>query len=131
MPVGELVSATVVALPAVNSALTLIERLSKLVKGNAGLEMQEAVLQLREVLLSVKEENLVLKQDKLSLAEEISALRKSISHKSQLRFKYPNYYLISETGQKDGPFCKSCQDNHLKMSPVKNPTFSLFEVFAL
>ena len=115
MPIGEIATATAAAVPAINSALTLIDRVSKLVKGGATLEAQEAVLALRESLLAVKEENLSLKHDNLGLREELGTLRKSLENKNQIKFEYPNYYQFSEDGDKDGPFCKSCKDKDDKL----------------
>ncbi len=108
MPIGEIATATVAAVPAINSALTLIERVSKLVKGSANLEAQEAVLQLREALLSVKEENLALKQDNLGLTEKIGVLKNLAALKAELKFEDPVYYRIVSGGQNEGPFCAHC-----------------------
>ena len=111
MPIGEIATATAAAVPAINSALTLIERVSKLVKGSANLEAQEAVLQLREALLSVKEENLTLKQINLDMTEQIRILNNSAKMKSELHFEDPVYYHIQETGEKVGPYCAHCFGN--------------------
>ena len=111
MPIGEI--ATIV--PAINSALSLFDRASKMVKGSVNLEAQEVMLALREALLAVKEENLSLKQDNLALKEELGSLKKSTDVENRIVFEYPNYYVLAEDGTKDGPFCKSCKDKDDKL----------------
>jgi hypothetical protein len=114
MALGEIATATAAAVPAINSALNLIERVSKLVKGSANLEAQEAVLQLREALLLVKEENLTLRQLNLEMIEQISILNNSAKLKSELHFEDPVYYDKQENGIKKVAFCQVCQDSQNK-----------------
>jgi hypothetical protein len=118
MPISEIVSATAAALPAVNTALSIAERLTKLVKGSANLEAQEAVMQLRQALLGVKEENLALKQVNLDLIEQLRILNNSAKMKSELQFEDPVYYRIQDNGEKIGPLCAYCLGNAEKQIPL-------------
>ena len=115
MPIGEIATATAAAVPAINSALTLFDRVFKIVKGSKNIEAQEAMLSLREALLVVKEDNLSLKQDNLALKEELASFKRSTEVESRIVFDYPNYYVLAKDGTKDGPFCKSCKDKDNKL----------------
>ncbi len=112
MAIGEIA----VAIPAINSALTLFDRVSKMVKSSANIEAQEALLSLREVLLTVKEENLALKQDNLSLKEELGVLKKSTELKDELVFEDPVFYRFVEGNKQDSAYCAHCYGSNGKIN---------------
>ncbi len=115
MPIGEIAAAAAATIPAVNNALTLLERVGKVVKASTNLDAQEALVELRGALLSVKEENLAMREENLRLRMELESIRRAAITKSQIVFEYPNYYINLGDGTKDGPFCKSCKDKDEKL----------------
>ena len=106
----DLVTTSVGAVSAVNTAMTLADRIAKLVKLGSKLEAQEAILELRKALLSLGQENLSLGNENLELKQEISRLRSETSNEQSLQFAPPNYYVVDTSGKKDGPFCQVCKD---------------------
>jgi hypothetical protein len=90
-----------------NNALTLLGKISALVKKGASIELQEAILGLRQSVLSLKEEN-------LNLQEANTSLQKTIQKRETFKFEDPVYYQLQANGSKDGPFCQVCEDSQSK-----------------
>lgn len=100
-----------ISLPSIataKDALSILGQITDLTKAAMTLELKEKIIELRETLLAQKEETVLLR-------EQIAELKNRNQLREQLKFEYPNYYSISESGQKDGPFCKSCKDNSEKL----------------
>ncbi|MDP1699690.1 MAG: hypothetical protein Q8L53_01850 [Aestuariivirga sp.] len=91
-----------------NEALSLVGRVTDLVKKGATIDLQETIVQLREAILALKEENLNLK-------EQMSSLQLIVDRQANLEFIAPNYYATLEGGKRDGPFCQVCHDNEDKL----------------
>lgn len=90
-----------------NSSLTLLGRVTDLVKKGATIELQEAIQSLREALLAEKEE-------KLALREELSSLKRDRETKAQLVFEDPVYYRFDSNQKKSGAYCQTCLDKDKK-----------------
>ena len=95
------------AISSANSALTLLGKVTDLVKKGATIELQEAIVNLRQSVLTLKEENLCLR-------EENSSLQQSIKKRESFVFEAPVYFQLMDNGTKDGPFCQVCHDNQNK-----------------
>ena len=91
-----------------NEALSLVGRLTDLVKKGATIDLQETIVNLREAVLALKEENLNLK-------EQVSVLEGALQKEKILTFEAPNYYSLTDDGKRDGPFCQVCQDSDKKL----------------
>lgn len=92
----------------VNSSLTLLGRVTDLVKKGATIELQEAIQSLREMLLAEKEEKLIL-------LEELAAVKRNQINRTELVFSDPVYYKHDKEGKKVGPFCQTCFDRDGKV----------------
>lgn len=96
-----------------NNALTLVGRVSDLVKKGATIELQGVIIALKEAIIGLKEENLELKT-------KLIELQKSIAIKTELVFEDPVYFRILDSGKREGPYCAACygQDEKLTLLPT-------------
>jgi len=87
-------------------------QIAELIKKGATLEAQEQIMKLREAALELQEEN-------LSLREEIKKLREERDLANNLEFAEEVYWLL-KNGERTGPYCPSCYDQHHKLTRLHN-----------
>ncbi len=83
-------------------------QIAELLKKGATLEAQEQIMKLREAAMELQEENLALREENKKLREE-----KDIA--TNLQFENHVYWLQKD-GQRDGPFCSLCYDEHHRLA---------------
>lgn len=79
----------------------------ELIKKGSTLEAQEKIMELREAAMELQEENLMLRT-------RVKELEEQISHKEQVQWEKPYYWMVSGD-KKDGPFCQTCYDSNQKL----------------
>jgi regulator of replication initiation timing len=111
----DIITTVATSVPAINSIVGLVENIGKLVKQGAKIEAEKAIQELQKALLLLGQENLKLGAENLALKQALAKQQSETDIKKQLKFEYPNYFTVSETGQRDGPYCKCCKDNQDKL----------------
>ncbi|MCG7985657.1 MAG: hypothetical protein JAY90_23335 [Candidatus Thiodiazotropha lotti] len=96
-------------LPAIDFALSKIQRIRDLSKANDNIELREAITDLREALVNVKDENIDLKQ-------RIRDLESSIDQKQKLSLSNGVYW----SGGEDIPYCQVCFERDNKLIHLHN-----------
>ena len=91
-----------------NIPLPSYSLIADLIKKGATLEAQEQIMKLREAAIELQEENLQLREENKKLREE-----KELS--TNLQFEGSVYWLLKD-GQRQGPFCTACYDEHRRLS---------------
>jgi hypothetical protein len=83
-------------------------QIADLITKGGTLEAQEEIMKLREAAIALQEENLRLREENKKLREE-----KEIA--TNLEFEGEIYWLRKD-GQRTGPFCSPCYDEHKRLS---------------
>ncbi|MDB2123913.1 MULTISPECIES: hypothetical protein [Clostridium] len=72
------------------------------------IDLYRKVLDLQKDAMDLLEENMMLKEKVRILEEEVS-LKKSVKYIADA------YYVVSENGETDGPYCRVCWDKDKKL----------------
>ena len=113
---------------AVTAILTGVKNatdIAKLIKDSgASLEAAEVNLKLVEIISALTEAKIeisVVKEVILEKDEEIKRLQAQINLKEHLIWEEPYYFVLTENGNKDGPYCQKCNDSDKKLIRLQSP----------
>jgi ribosomal protein L37AE/L43A len=109
------------ALSGIKSA-TDIARLIK--NSGASLEAAEIKFKLAELLDSLSDSKIEIANIKEMVLEKelkIQELTAQIDLRANVIWENPYYFKLSETGEKDGPFCQKCYDSDKELIRLQSP----------
>ncbi|MCI5166241.1 MAG: hypothetical protein D3903_09140 [Candidatus Electrothrix sp. GM3_4] len=99
--------------------------IAKMIKdSSSSLEAAEIKYKLAELIGSLGDTKLEMANIKELVLEkdiEIKKLEKKISLKANVKWEDPYYFVISETDDKDGPYCQKCYDSNNKLIRLQSP----------
>jgi hypothetical protein len=74
--------------------------------------------ELYQKIVDLRDEIFILKEDNLGLKEKLKELESAFEIKVKLKKEGNLYYVISENGEKEGPYCLTCWDDDKKLIHV-------------
>mgnify|MGYP001201708196 CR=1 FL=1 len=114
--------------PSITAALTGIKSASdiaKLIKeSGATIEAAEIKFQMAELLgalADAKIEIANIKEMVLEKEAQIQVLQKKLETESDIKWEDPYYFRLSDSGEKDGPFCQKCYDSEKVLIRLQSP----------
>jgi ribosomal protein L37AE/L43A len=85
----------------------------------ADIKLQMAVL--IDALADAKIEIANIKEMVLEKEVQVQELQKQLETESNIKWESPYYVKISDTGEKDGPYCQNCYDSEKKLIRLQMP----------
>ncbi|CAK8717802.1 MAG: hypothetical protein CDV28_11117 [Candidatus Electronema aureum] len=117
MPIAEITA----ALAGVKHAFDIANLINN---SEVSLDAAEVKLKLAELidsLANAKIETAKFKDILLERDSEIQRLKKQIEKDDNMVYETPYYFLVQESGEKDGPYCQRCYDSNKKSIRLQSP----------
>jgi hypothetical protein len=93
----------------------IIEHGSAAVRGDLIALLREQLLVAEKQMAKLETENAVLNDDNRKLRQQLGANRR-------LRWESPYYWLVSDDGTEEGPFCQRCHDKDAELIRLQGNT---------